>query len=96
MPGITPHEVKTLMCDGALHKKEDISDLKNYRPIGLPSHIYKRFTKIIAKRLEAKLDSYQPREQAGLGSGYRTKDHLLVIKKSDKEVCRIQQTFSKY
>lgn len=63
-----------------LHKKGDITELTNYRPISLLSHIYKLFTKIITKRLEARLDFYQPREQAGFRSGYGTNDHLLVIK----------------
>lgn len=42
--------------------------------------MYKLFTKIIAKRLERKLDFYQPREQAGFRKGYGTNDHLQVIK----------------
>lgn len=63
-----------------LHKKGNISDLENYRPISLLSHMYKWFTKIITKRLERKLDFYQPREQAGFRSGYGTNDHLQTIK----------------
>ena len=63
-----------------MHKKGNITDLKNYRPISLLSHTYKLFMKIITKRLINKLDAYQPCEQAGFYSGYGTIDHLQVIK----------------
>jgi len=63
-----------------LHKKGDITELENYRPISLLCHLYKLFTKIIAKRLERKLDFYQSREQAGFRKGYGTNDHLQAIK----------------
>ena len=63
-----------------LHKKGDITELENYRPISLLCHLYKLFTKIIAKRLEGKLDFYQSREQAGFRKGYGTNDHLQAMK----------------
>ncbi|XP_057654761.1 uncharacterized protein LOC130893016 [Diorhabda carinulata] len=63
-----------------IHKKGDITNLENYRPISLLSHLYKWFTKIVTKRLERKLDFYQPREQAGFRIGYGTNDHLQTIK----------------
>lgn len=63
-----------------LHKKGNITDLQNYRPISLLSHLYKIFMKIICNRLTSKLDFYQPTEQAGFRSGYGTNDHLQTIK----------------
>lgn len=77
--GKTPHKWNNANIT-LIHKKGDITNLANYRPISLLSHMYKLFTRIIASRLKIKLDLYQPREQAGFRSGYGTNDHLQVLK----------------
>ena len=62
-----------------LHKKGDIKDINNYRPISLLSHTGKLFSKIILNRIETTLDYNQTREQAGFRKGYSTTDHLQVL-----------------
>jgi Reverse transcriptase (RNA-dependent DNA polymerase) len=62
-----------------LHKKGDVKDINNYRPISLLSHMSKLFTKVIKNRIEKQLDVNQAKEQAGFRSGYSTTDHLQVI-----------------
>ena len=62
-----------------IHKKGDITKLENYRPKSLLSQLYKLFMKVITKRIDNKLDFYQPIEQAGFRSGFSTNDHLQVM-----------------
>ena len=68
-------------------KKGNRKDINNYRPICLPSNMYKLFTKIITTRLEKKLDENQPNEQAGFRIKYFKADHIHVINQL-KEKCR--------
>lgn len=77
--GITPSQWSNAIII-TMHKKGDPTDLGNYRPISLLTHIYKIFTKILTKRLTNKLIFYQPKEQAGFRPGFGTNDHLLSIK----------------
>ncbi|CAG9133292.1 unnamed protein product [Plutella xylostella] len=62
-----------------LHKKGEKSDIGNYRPVSLTSHIYKLFIKIIHNRIRSLLDHHQPPEQAGFRPGYSTTDHLHTL-----------------
>ena len=63
-----------------LHKKGSKSEVKNYRPISLMSHIYKLYMKIIKNRIERTLNENQPPEQAAYRTGYSTTDHLHTIR----------------
>jgi hypothetical protein len=38
-------------CIKILHKKEETTDIKNYRPLSMTNTIYKLFTKLIMKRI---------------------------------------------
>ena len=62
-----------------IHKKGDRTDLKNYRPISLLSHLYKLFTKILTNRLKNKLEKTEGREQASFEKGYSTIDHIHTL-----------------
>jgi len=63
-----------------MHKKRNIADSKNYRPINLLSHLCKLFTKILIKHFKSELNFYQPIGQTYFRAGYGTCDHLQVVK----------------
>ena len=62
-----------------LHKKGNMSDIKNYRPISLLPIIYKLFSHILLQQLLQTLDFHQLREQVHFRSGFPTIDHLHVV-----------------
>lgn len=64
-----------------LHKKGDIAQTQNYRPIILRSHIYKLFMTIISYvRLTSKLDLYSLTEQTEFRKDYGINDYLTTMK----------------
>ena len=63
-----------------IFKKGDNTNIENYRPISILSHLYKLLTKIITNRITNKLDFYQPVEQAGFRKQYSTIDHLHTVR----------------
>ncbi|KAH1004409.1 hypothetical protein HUJ05_005225 [Dendroctonus ponderosae] len=80
-----------------MHKKGNVTDLRNYRPISLLSHVYMLFMAVITKRLTNKLDSYQPCEQAGFrfGNNYEkafdtVDQHEMLLALAD---CRIDHCY---
>jgi len=62
-----------------IYKTGDVTDLKNYRPISLLSHLYKLFTKILTKQVNYQLDGKQEKDQAGFHSGRSTTDHIHTL-----------------
>ena len=72
------HEAKIVN----LFKKGDPKDIKNYRPISLPSHSYKIFTRLLQTRIERTLYENQARKQWGFQKGYSTTDHLQALKQT--------------
>ena len=70
-----------------IFKKGDPTDLKNYRPISLLSHMYKLFTKILTERISTAIDLAQSKDQAGFRSNRSAIDHLQALNQlSEKSV----------
>ena len=75
----TPEAWKKLKMK-VLHKKGDVENVGNYRPIcSLPS-LYTLFSTILYGRLYPRLDQEQAEHQAGFRSSYQTTDHLSTYK----------------
>ena len=75
----TPEEWKKVKIK-VIHKKGDVEDVSNYRPIcSLPS-MYKLFSTIMFGRLYPMLDLHQAEDQAGFRKTYQTTDHLATYR----------------
>ena len=61
-----------------IHKKGDVEDVGNCRPICSVLALYKLFTTILYTRLYPRLDQKQAEDQARFRSSYQTTDHLAT------------------
>ena len=61
-----------------LHKKGDVENVGNYRPICSLPTLYKLFSTILYGRLYPRLDQEQAEDQAGFRSSYQTTDHFAT------------------
>ena len=62
----------------ALHKKGDVENVGNYRPICSLPALYKLFSTILYGRLYPRLDQEQAEDPADFRSSYQTTDHLAT------------------
>ena len=63
-----------------LHKKGDVENVGNYRPICSLPALYILFSTILYGRLYPRLDQEQAEDQAGFRSSYQTTDHLATYR----------------
>ena len=68
----------SLICP--IHKKGDVNNPENYRPISLLPTIYKIFASILNSRLKNWSESFLSQAQAGFRSGFSTTDNIFVLR----------------
>ena len=73
----TPDEWKKVKIK-VIHKKGDVENVSNYRPICSLPAMYKLFSTIMYGRLYPMLDQYQAEDQAGFRKTYQTTEHLAT------------------
>ena len=71
----TPDERKKVKIK-VIHKKGDVENVSNYRPICSLPALYKLFSTILYGRLNPMLDQKQAQDQARFRKTHQTKDHL--------------------
>ena len=70
-----------------IHKKGDVENVGNYRPICSLLALYKLFSTILYGRLYPRLDQEQAEDQAGFRSSYQTTDHFATYRMIEQN-CR--------
>ena len=73
----TPEDWKKVMIK-VIHKKGDVKNVSNYRPICSLSALYKLFSTNLYGRLYPVLDQKQAEDHAGFRKSYQTTDHLAT------------------
>ena len=76
----TPDEWKKVKIK-VIHKKGDVEDVSNYRPICSLPAMYKLFS----GRLYPMLDQKQAEDQAGFRKTYQTTDHLATYRMMEQK-----------
>ena len=75
----TPEERKKVTIK-VIHKKGDVENVSNYRPICSLSALYKLFSTILCGRLYPVLDQKKAEDQAGFRKSYQTTEHLATYR----------------
>ena len=75
----TPDEWKKVRIK-VIHKKGDVENVSNYRPICSLPAMYKLFSTILYGRLYPMLDQKQAEDQAWFRKTYQTTDHLATYR----------------
>ena len=75
----TPDEWKKVRIK-VIHKKGDVENVSNYRPICSLPAMYKLFSAILYGRLYPMLDQKQAEDQVGFRKTYQTTDHLATYR----------------
>ena len=68
-----------------LHKKGDVGNVSNYRPICSLRALYKLFSTVLYGRLYPRFDQEQAEDQDGFRSSYQTTDHLSTYRKIEQK-----------
>ena len=68
-----------------IHKKGDVENVSNYRPICSLLALYKMFSTILYGRLFPVLDQKQAEGQAGFRKSYQTTDHFATCRLIEQE-----------
>ena len=76
---LTPEDWKKVTIK-VIHKKGDVENVSNYRPICSFSALCKLFWTILYGRLYPVLDQKQAEDQAGFRNSYQTTDHLATYR----------------
>ena len=72
-----------------IHKKGDVEDVSNYRPICSLPAMYKLFSSILSGRLYPMLDQNQAEDQADFRKTYQTTDQLCDVQNDGTEMPRV-------
>ena len=84
----TPEDWKKVTIK-VIHKKGDVENVSNYRPICSLPALYKLFSTILYGRLYPVLDQKQAEDRAGFRKSYQTTDHLARRRSIEQKISRV-------